>query len=163
MQKRKTKKSIAIMAWTVGLLWAFVILSFSGEPAEVSREKSMMVTEKVRVVVEYLEERLNVEIVDKDSLHRHVRKTAHMLSYFVLGILLVLAFRATGIKGVRGYFVAWALAAGFSIVDEYYQTLVPGRGGKAGDVLLDNIGVLCALLLMSCLRRSVRYFRENFR
>ena len=152
MQKLKTKKHMAVLAWAIGLLWTLVILSLSGEPAEVSREKSMMVTEKVRMAVEYLEERLDIEIVDEGNLHRHVRKTAHMLSYFVLGILLILAFKASGIKGARAYAAAWLLAAGFSIVDEYYQTFVPGRGGEAGDVLLDNIGVLSLLWRWACAR-----------
>jgi len=161
MQKRKTKIRTAILAWTVGILWILVILSLSWEPADVSKQKSMTVTKKVRIMVEYIEKHLNTEIVDKTSLHRRVRKTAHMLSYFVLGILMVLAFKASGIKGARAYAAAWLLAGGFSIADEYYQTFVPGRGAEAGDVLLDNIGILCALVLMLGLQRAVGAARRK--
>ena len=148
MKKLQEIKGIIILAWVLGFLWAYLILSLSGEPASVSKQKSMAITQKVEVVVEYIEAHTGIAIIDRDNLHHCVRKAAHMLAYFVLALLLLIALTATGVKGKWAYLATWAIAFPFSMLDEYYQSFIPGRGPQVTDVLLDNLGVLSALLLV---------------
>lgn len=149
------KKIVSITSWIAVILWMLLILSFSSDPAEVSKKKSGMILEKVKSVIERVEERFQVEFLDNDKLHFYIRKNAHVFSYFVLSILLVLAWKSsTGAKGFKPYYLAWLLATGFSVSDEFYQTFIPGRSGELRDVLVDNVGVVMGLMLVYWFRRK---------
>jgi VanZ family protein len=79
------------------------------------------------------------------QLHLFVRKAAHFVEYFILGLLVL-----RGIRGERtGWQFAWglaalAIAASYAAIDEAHQRFVPGRGGSAQDVLLDSAGAAVA-------------------
>lgn len=66
-----------------------------------------------------------------------VRKTGHFLVY---ALLAVLWRQATG-----NDWLAFVLAAGYAVSDEWHQTFVSGRHGWRGDVLLDSSGGLAGL------------------
>lgn len=82
--------------------------------------------------------------------HGVLRKTAHFVEFFVLGLLIYRAFR-------RGRPSAWrltwallscALAAGLAVLDEFHQLFVPGRVGSLTDSGLDSAGALAAMVLV---------------
>lgn len=85
-----------------------------------------------------------------------VRKSAHFLEFFVLGLLLFLDFklwwrRCFWLPVLCGLLVA----AG----DELLQRIIPERSGELADVFLDFSGVLLACLLaygISVLRKKRR-------
>jgi len=71
-----------------------------------------------------------------------MRKSAHLGEY---AVLYLLSARALG--GRRAAAPASLLfCALFAVSDEWHQTFVPGRDGKALDVLLDCAGALTAWL-----------------
>jgi len=142
----KNKRAIGILSWLMAMIWMFLIISFSSDPAQVSREKSTAVLEKVEPVIVRMEESLKMQIVDESRLHFYVRKNAHMFNYFVLAALMTLLLRVSGVRGFRLYFLAYLIATMFSGIDEYYQTFIPGRSGELRDVMVDNVGVLVGLL-----------------
>lgn len=78
-----------------------------------------------------------------------VRKAAHMFLYFVLALLVCFAvcFFSRRIRQRMGLtaFVC-ALLAG---LDEYHQTMVPGRSGELRDVLVDLCGAGIALSFLA--------------
>ncbi len=51
-------------------------------------------------------------------------------------------------------FVAGMIVLGVGILDEVHQLYVPGRDGSAGDVMLDALGIILALLLCSWLFKT---------
>lgn len=82
-----------------------------------------------------------------------VRKAAHFLEYAVLGLLahgMFASLRAE--RGVRSF--PWAiLVALVPVLDECLQLAVPGRSGRATDVLIDLAGVATGALALGVARR----------
>ncbi len=134
--------------WLFVIMWMLFIFSLSSDPGNVSAERSRMVVEILEPIIEKIEGAFEIELMDKSELHFYVRKGAHVFSYFVLSLLLVLSFKASGFTGVKPYYLGWFIATGFSALDEFYQTFVPGRSGEVWDVLVDNIGVNTGLLVV---------------
>jgi VanZ family protein len=87
------------------------------------------------------------------QMHFLIRKCGHFTEYFVLGLLLLRAFRA----GRRETRLRWALAAiaiaaCYATSDELHQSLVPGRGGlELSDVLIDTTAAALAQVLSAAL------------
>jgi VanZ family protein len=78
-----------------------------------------------------------------------VRKLGHLTEYGVFGVLAFRAFRGER----RGWSMRWAMAALASAllvasIDEWHQTLVPGRTGAITDVLLDVSAAAIAQFLI---------------
>ena len=73
-----------------------------------------------------------------------LRKIGHFIEFTCLGSLLCWLFSM--LKKHR----LMALGCGFlaACVDESIQLLVPGRGPRVTDVLLDSVGVGCGILLL---------------
>ena len=72
-----------------------------------------------------------------------VKKTAHVIEYFVLYWLLFRAWSDKNSKVNRKVFV-WSMVVAilYALSDEWHQTFVPGREGTLRDVGFDTIGVL---------------------
>jgi len=92
-----------------------------------------------------------------DFIHHLFRKFAHFVEYFIFFLLLYRGVRA----GRRGFhwswgLVAWAIAAIYSLSDEFHQTFVPSRGASIWDSLLDSVAALVALLVVFLLYRYHR-------
>lgn len=73
-----------------------------------------------------------------------IRKIAHVLEYFVLGIFLDIFFLSFD----KNVYISSGIAALSGIIyaasDEIHQSFVPGRVGTIKDVLIDSSGVLIA-------------------
>lgn len=81
------------------------------------------------------------------SVHAVVRKLAHFTEYAVLGMLVVRALDEGGTPFRRVAVRALALCAGYAVLDELHQTLVPTRTGAVLDVLLDSAGAAAGVAL----------------
>ncbi len=87
-------------------------------------------------------------------VHAVIRKSAHVVVFGILGLLL---YRALGdTTGGRAVAVACALflAIGFAGLDEFHQRFVPSRTSRARDVGWDGAGATLALTLRLLLSRS---------
>jgi len=75
-------------------------------------------------------------------------KVAHVAEYFVLGLLLARALRATfAIRlALRAALLAIAIAGAVGAADEVLQSFVPGRDATAYDWLADVTGATLAQL-----------------
>jgi VanZ family protein len=74
-----------------------------------------------------------------------LRKMAHMAEF---GALNYLIWNAS-----KNVFSAGSLSFLYAIGDEFHQTFVPGRHGKALDVLIDSIGIAISILFILRPRR----------
>ena len=79
------------------------------------------------------------------ALHALIRKFAHVFEYLVLGLLLVRALHAEGLRG--GALAATAVVVGvaYAALDETHQAFVPSRTASPADVAVDAIGVLAGV------------------
>ena len=144
------KKIIKITLWILVIIWMITILSFSSESAEFSDNKSRTIVQIIMPLIE----KLNIEI-SIDQLNHYIRKTAHIFNYFLLSILLTIAWRLSFTNKAK-YTAPYIIATIFSAIDEFFQTFINGRGGRLSDVMIDNIGILLALLLIYLITREPR-------
>jgi VanZ family protein len=88
--------------------------------------------------------------VTADRVHLLIRKTAHLVEYATLGVVL---FRALGstyrgiLREQRWKIAALALgiAALYAASDEFHQSFVPSRHSSMGDVLIDTCGAFLGI------------------
>jgi VanZ family protein len=69
-------------------------------------------------------------------------KIAHFLEYSVLALLVFRSYSQLGHKVnlTRAYLLTLLSVTLFAVLDEYYQSFVPGRTMAAGDLLMDICG-----------------------
>ncbi len=124
-------------AWLPVLVWMALILSLSGQSSLPARQNPA-----------------TGEVIRSTYT---LAKLAHVVEYGVLG-LLILRAATSPLGGVRLRFMAaalWTVAAAtlFGALDELWQSLVPNREPRLGDVLIDGASALAAVCLASVARR----------
>lgn len=146
--------------------WYCLIWSFSGQPASQSGTLSdrllYSLLEAVSPAFAGADDPVQIAAVEMLSFFE--RKAAHMFLYFVLALLLcaALCFVARRIRNrVALSALACAVLAG---IDEYHQTMVPGRSGEVRDVLVDlcGAGIALGLLVLPCLAAGRRERHRPF-
>jgi VanZ family protein len=94
--------------------------------------------------------------------HFYIRKSGHVVGYFVCSWLLFGAWRATLRPSsiyrrwaFRWALIAWLMTTTVASLDEWHQTYLPGRTGTWHDVVLDSSAALLAqiLIFLWCRRR----------
>lgn len=69
-----------------------------------------------------------------------IRKSAHFLIYFVIGVLVYLITESP----CKTILAILLIACG----DELHQMFVPGRAGRLSDVGIDLLGGICGLMIV---------------
>lgn len=86
-----------------------------------------------------------------------LKKGAHMAGYAVLMVLVWRALANTQLAKrlgqPMGLVVAWTVTVLYAVSDEVHQTFVPGRSGRALDVLIDACGALLVGVILWAVRR----------
>jgi VanZ family protein len=84
-----------------------------------------------------------------ETIHHLIRKGAHVFEYFIFTLLVLRAIHA-GRKGWNWTWATWTIlvVAGFSLLDEFHQIFVPGRGASVLDSLLDTSAGVLALFVV---------------
>jgi VanZ family protein len=153
MKKRIFTLILALVLWLSSLL---LIFNFSNDTAEESDSLSLKVA---RYVENRVAEHFYVNHNDdfwSTTLNSIVRKCAHFIEYFYLGIttslLLLLLFRRRSISFIFAVIVCLITA----MSDEFRQQFIAGRSGQWSDVLLDAVGASCGIIVVGLI--SLVYF-----
>ncbi len=77
-----------------------------------------------------------------------VKKTAHMVEYGILALLLYRAFRGYKLNKTRAVILSILLAGIYGVSDEFHQSFTPGREPHIRDVAFDTIGASLAMLVI---------------
>jgi VanZ family protein len=121
--KVKSGRGRRLLAWLAVLAWAGLIFFVSAQPKETFQRLG------------FTGQALSVG--------------GHLIVYFVLMILLVLAQRAsTKLSNKQVYLVAFLIVAIYGLSDEYHQSFVPGRTPTLVDWIVDLVGAGLALLVL---------------
>jgi VanZ family protein len=95
-----------------------------------------------------------------DFVHLCIRKTAHLVEYGTLGVLLWRAipeYRTNPeVVDWRRAGVALLVATCYGATDEYHQSFVPSRGSSVHDVVIDACGAAVALTVVALANRLPR-------
>ena len=139
--RRSTRWAVALCCWVL-FVWGHSLVQGPQSSLE-----SGAVVALLRPAFEL------VGLTDASLMTLLVRKAAHFLEYAVLGALacgLFSSLRAE--RGVRP--LPWALLVALvPVLDECLQLAVPGRSGRATDVLIDLTGIACGALALAACRR----------
>ena len=134
------------------VLWCFVIWQFSLQPATTSSGASSQVQEFCNDVLESVG-------VDAELSENTVRKAAHFLEFFVLGVLSAACFFAYGFR--HWQLLSPLVFVPVAAIDECIQVFVPGRGPHILDVLLDCFGGACGALAAAALILLILYIKNK--
>lgn len=110
--------------------WMIVIFFLSNEVAGTSSGRS-------DAIADILANSLNINL-PQEVLTFLTRKAAHIIAYFILGILAfnVIQTYKLSTKGTLVLSIAFALL--YAVSDEVHQLFVPGRSGEIRDVIIDT-------------------------
>ena len=154
-----------LLLWLPSLLWYRVIWGFSAQTAAVSGDLSDRLLWRLMALVSPAFSRANptTQNAAVELLSFFERKAAHMFLYFVLILLLWLAFLPLIQGKKRQVPLAAVLCAMLASLDEYHQTFIPGRSGELRDVCVDLAGASIAVLLVAVLLWAARWRKEHRR
>lgn len=82
------------------------------------------------------------------AIQLFVRKCSHVVEYAILTALLFRAFREGRHSFWRAAVPTLISALVFAVLDEFHQSFVPSRSAAPGDVIVDSVGMLIALLFV---------------
>jgi VanZ family protein len=102
-----------------------------------SNEVSGTSSGRSEVIVDVLTNSLRVSL-SEDILTFITRKAAHIIAYFILGVLIYSVVRTYKLVTRRAILICIAIALVYAISDEVHQLFVPGRSGEIRDVLIDT-------------------------
>jgi len=78
-----------------------------------------------------------------------VRKMAHIILYFILGIFSVINFK----NDKNGIINAIILCIIYAFFDEIHQMFINNRSGEVRDIIIDSISSLSSILLIYKIRK----------
>lgn len=165
--------------FTLLILWMIVISFFSSEDGEQSKKRSIgVVSNGIHNIKEIITKdsssnaisdkknitsnnsnitsnsNLNTKVTNnKKEIESHlhlIRKSAHVIEYFVLGFLCI-GFILTYKNKLSWKVVLFSifLCVLYACFDEIHQLFVPGRTGRIFDVFVDLIGISLGSLFYS--------------
>ena len=140
------------LAYALVLLWMAVIFLFSHQPATVSSQQSGFF---VAILDSF------VPSVDGQFLTFLTRKSAHFISYFILGALMYNAVRFHTLPLKKTVCISAGIVLSYAISDEIHQLFVAGRSGEVGDVLLDTTAGMVGIGVYAWLRTRTTFSRRT--
>lgn len=132
------------------LIWMYVIFDFSAQPAVQSTLVSSGVSKTIYDFIKILYPPLKMSLSHFDTVYVPlIRKTAHFIEYFILGILVYINTKEWFIK--RHLNISLLTCLVYACSDEGHQLFVAGRSGSLRDVLIDISGSFAGILLFDYL------------
>ena len=138
-----------------------VIFGFSSQAANESATHSNRVTDYVVKLINAEHEKPE-KYNPKDLYYRVdtvVRKLGHFLIFALLGVLTYFAvknFPLISRIGVAPEKLSVLLSVLYAVSDELHQTLVKGRSGRVGDVIIDTAGVVIGTIAAISIEKNLR-------
>lgn len=141
-----------LLWWIPALAWMGLIFYLSSQSGVRSGNLSQGVLYRILSLIKSLLPSFAEKALNIDSLHHILRKNAHFIAYFILGLLTCIPF-------VRNYekfrwHHPYAICVLYALSDEIHQLFVPGRAGQAKDVFIDSCGALFGVLLFTWIYRK---------
>jgi VanZ family protein len=119
--------------WVLAFLWMTVIFFLS---AQSGNESALLSTSIFKPLFDLL-----IPMgISNEVLSMIIRKSAHFISYLILGILVYRAMDTYEIVASQKMYLSLLLCFGYAISDEIHQIFVPGRAGTMIDVVIDGLG-----------------------
>lgn len=97
----------------------------------------------------WLSSRPSVKVAQDYIISFIIYKTLHTIEYAILFLFNYRAFRfASGIPQRKSQILSFLVTVIFAVTDEWHQTFIPTREGRARDVIIDALGGITAWILV---------------
>lgn len=133
-------------------IWMVVIFLFSNEGSELSSGRSS-------AIVSFFMDAWSLALPE-DMLTFITRKSAHIVAYFILGMLLYTLVKDYKLSSRRAIWFSIGIALLYAITDELHQSFIPGRSAEIRDVVIDTVASGLGVGAFYILYRR-RYTRKN--
>ena len=90
-----------------------------------------------------------------EKLNYPLRKVAHVSECFIFTILILIALKNSGVKGIRKYIITLTICFIYACTDEYHQTFVKWRTGQFTDALIDTAGGVASCLIYYSINKII--------
>lgn len=138
----KKRKIISII---LVIIWMIVIFIMSSFTASESSGQSNFIVELIVSIFKFN----NIELI---SLI--VRKLAHFIEYFILGLLVFNMIRYYD----KSIYIAIMICVLYAISDEIHQLFVVGRSCQIIDMMIDSIGSFSGIILFKLLIKKYKFY-----
>jgi len=143
------------LIWIPVILWMMVIFYLSHQVASESNELSMGITKVLFEVASMIFPSLEIEL-----FNHVIRKNAHFIAYFILGLLTINAIYWNKKFGHKAFIIALIISILYAVSDEIHQLFIPGRAGRLVDVLIDAFGAFCGIGVYTIGYRIIKHKRR---
>ncbi len=132
------------------IIWMILIFSFSQDSGGASSKKSDGIAHlMVNFISEVTGKDFNGSTLE-DTLNICifiVRKSAHFLEYFILGLLIIRVLKDYKILNINICLYGIVFCFLYACSDEIHQLFVPNRSGRIIDVFIDTSGSILSIFL----------------
>ena len=151
----ENKKKIKYVKCIIAIICCIIIFSFSAVPATASTKQSKGLTYNVIKLLNgnKLSER-DLEKLTK-KINPVIRKIAHFSIYMILAIVTYMFIEELNIKSKsekerlrKNIIYTCIFCIIYAVFDEIHQIYVPGRTGKAIDVIIDTLGSCMGIVIL---------------
>ena len=130
------------------IIWMVIIFMFSNQSAtESSKVSDGLIDNTIVKVYELFNGKVSEEYKEKiiDNYTVCVRKSAHFVMYFILGILCFIYF-----KDFTKHYIIYSILLCFlyAVSDEIHQIFSISRGPSFIDVLIDTFGSFTSIMIL---------------
>lgn len=157
----KTKRIILAV---LIIITSTTIFLFSSQDGEESTRVSNTVTTKVIDTYASIKKE-NISASKKNEMIKnmsfYIRKLAHFVMYFLLGLLVYLFVSTYDFKYpfVFSLFCVFLFASS----DEVHQLFSFGRSAQIKDVLLDSLGAFCGMAIINIFKKLCLIYEKKIR
>ena len=141
MKRRRMNRGLL---WMAVLCLMTVIFAFSAQHGTASDEMTSVAVMPLVEMMASMQEGDTMAAIDicYSIVGTIVRKLAHVCEYALLGYLVHQLMCTYGLR-IRWLPILFCVA--YAVTDEIHQAFVPGRSGRATDVLIDSVGVFAGV------------------
>jgi len=148
------KQTVFLAITTIFTLFIFMNSLMSGE---VSSAQSGLITIPLTNFLNYL---FGLTL-DASSVSLVIRKLAHFGEFLILGVLWVLTLTSYSFRLQKAMQLTISIGLLTALSDEFIQTFVPGRAGTLLDVLIDLVGVLVGVFIITGIIKQIEHKKTS--
>lgn len=135
-----SKNKISLLLVILWMIFIFVMSSFD---ATSSSNQSNFIVDIITSII---------NIKDIGLLSLIIRKLAHFIEYFILGILVINFITRYDKKII----IAILLCIIYATSDEIHQIFVPGRSCQITDIMIDSLGSIMGIYLYKLITKKCK-------
>ena len=141
-----------------------IIFGFSSQDGKESGNISKKITEQIVKRIPQIQEKEQEEkeiIINR--IEKVIRKIAHFSIYTVVGILVMAFISTYQIKEKNRIIISTIIGIIYACSDEIHQSFVPGRSPMITDVMIDTMGVILGILLITTIKLIIQKYQEKLK